>query len=75
MRFRPRTELERIVDSLNHYNYNKKNAEIVASVMEELSRIHQVVEQNVEIAQSSNQISTALAGEVENLLHVCKAEQ
>ncbi|MDY5701161.1 MAG: methyl-accepting chemotaxis protein [Lachnospiraceae bacterium] len=53
----------------------KKNAEIVASVMEELSRIHQVVEQNVEIAQSSNQISTALAGEVENLLHVCKAEQ
>lgn len=29
MRFKPRTELERIVDALNHYNYNKKNTEIV----------------------------------------------
>lgn len=36
MRFRPRTELERIVDSLNHYNYNKKNAEIVKKQMKKL---------------------------------------
>ena len=43
--------------------------------MKELTRIRQVVEQNVEIAQSSNQISTTMAEEVENLLHVCGVEQ
>ena len=53
----------------------KKNAEIVADAMKELTRIRQVVEQNVEIAQSSNQISTTMAEEVENLLHVCGVEQ
>ena len=53
----------------------KKNAEIVTSAMDELGRIHEVVEQNVEIAQSGNQISTAMAREVENLLQVCGVDQ
>ncbi|MGN1314094.1 MAG: methyl-accepting chemotaxis protein [Lachnospiraceae bacterium] len=52
----------------------KKNAEIVADAVEELNSIRQVVEQNVEIAQSSNQISTTMAQEVENLLQVCGVE-
>ena len=52
----------------------KKNAEIVADAVEELNSIRQVVEQNVEIAQSSNQISRTMAQEVENLLQVCGVE-
>lgn len=36
MRFKPRTELERIVDALNHYNYNKKNTEIVKKQIKKL---------------------------------------
>ncbi len=49
----------------------KQNANTVTSVMEELDRIRQVVKQNVEIAESSNQLSAALADEIKNLLQVC----
>ena len=36
MRFKHRTQLERIVEQLNHYNYNEKNNEILKKQIRKL---------------------------------------
>lgn len=36
MRFKPRTDLERIVDSINEYNYNKVNSDLVKKQLKSL---------------------------------------
>ena len=52
MRFKPRTEFERIVDSINEYNYNKINSELIRKQLKNMD-LHYVKKKILKENQSN----------------------
>ena len=66
MRFKHRTQLERIVDQLNHYNYNEKNNEILKRQIKKLKldavkkpkKVRKKINYSFDTISTNNEVST-----------------